>query len=95
MSIIKLEPTKKTPDLVIDYLGKKYTLLGQISVAMLERLVGIKDKEENSGEAFVAAFLELVVPADFKAVLAQDDLAQLIPIWMEHINGPKGSSSKS
>jgi hypothetical protein len=95
MSIIKLEPTKKNPDLVIEYLGKKYTLPGQISVAMLERLVAIKDKDSESGEAFVAAFLELVVPTDFKQVLSQDDLAQLIPIWMEHIQGPKGSSSKS
>jgi hypothetical protein len=93
MSIIKLEPTVKKPDLKVSYLGNTYTLPGHISVALLEKLVAIKD--ESNGEAFVKAFLELVVPADFKQVLAQEDLAQLVPIWMEHIQGPKDSNSKS
>jgi hypothetical protein len=93
MSIIKLEPTTKKPDLKVEYLGKTYTLPGHISLALLEQLVAIKD--DNNGEAFIKAFLELVVPMDFKKVLHQDDLAQLVPIWMEHIQGPKDSSSKS
>jgi len=93
MSIIKLEPTIKKPDLKVSYKGKTYTLPGHISVAMLERLMGASGGAE--GEAFFRAFLDVVIPDDFKKVLAQEDLAQLVPIWMEHIQGPKEPSSKN
>lgn len=93
MSVIKIEPKTNKPDLKVEYLGKVYTLPGSISASLLERLMEIKD--EGTEELFLSAFLADVVPKDFKKVLAQDDIAQLIPIWMEHIQGPKGSDSKS
>lgn len=91
MSVIKLEPTKRKPDLKVDYLGKTYTLPGTVSVALLEKLVVAENKKQ--GDAFLKAFLDFVVPEDFKRVLSQDDLAQLVPIWMEHIQGPKEPAS--
>lgn len=93
MSVIKLESKSKKPDLKVEYLGKTYTLPGSISAALLERLMGVKD--EGSEEEFLKAFLAEVVPADFKKALAQEDIVQLVPVWMEHIQGPKESGSKS
>jgi hypothetical protein len=91
MSVIKLEAKNKKPDLMVEYLDKTYVLPGNISAAVLERLIGVQEK--GGEEAFLKAFLAEVIPADFKSVLAQDDIAQLVPIWMEHIQGPKESTS--
>ena len=93
MSVIKLESRNKKPDLKVNYLGTDYTLPGNISAALLEKLISVKD--EGGEEEFLKAFLSEVVPADFKKVLNQEDIAQLVPIWMEHIQGPKEPSSKS
>jgi hypothetical protein len=91
MSIIKLEPKAKKPDLVVEYLGKTYTLPGHISAAMLEQMLTVQSKRGN--EAFLKVFLQDVLPTDFKKVLPQEDLDQLARVWMEHIQGPKDSSS--
>lgn len=91
MAVIKLEAKTPKPDLKVEYLGKVYTLPGNISAAVLERLIGVQ--EEGGEEAFLKAFLAEVVPSDFKKALAQEDIAQLVPVWMEHIQGPKESTS--
>lgn len=92
MSIIKITPSKKKPDLKVEYLGNEYVLPGNISAALLERLMLVQEK--NGEEAFLSAFLAEVVPLDFKKALAQEDIVQLVPIWMEHIQGPKDGKSK-
>ena len=91
MSIIKLEPKNKKPDLVVSYEGNDYTLRGHISAAMLEDMIDVRHKKGD--DAFLKVFLRDVVPADFKKVLPQEDIDQLAKIWMEHIQGPKDSSS--
>lgn len=91
MSVVKLTPKTNKPDLKVEYMGKTYVLPGKINTALLERLIDVKD--EDSEQEFLKAFLAEVVPADFKKVLAQEDIAQLVPIWMEHIQGPKESGS--
>ena len=91
--LLQIQAKNKKPDLKVNYLGKDYVLPGNISAALLEKLISVKD--EGGEEDFLKAFLSEVVPADFKKVLAQDDIAQLVPIWMEHIQGPKEPSSKS
>lgn len=93
MSVIKIKSKSTKPDLKVNYLGKDYILPGNISAALLEKLISVKD--EGGEEDFLRAFLSEVVPTDFKKVLAQDDIAQLVPIWMEHIQGPKEPNSKS
>jgi hypothetical protein len=93
MSVIKLESKNKKPDLKVNYLGTDYILPGNISAALLEKLISVKD--EDGEQEFLKAFLSDVVPSDFKKVLNQEDIAQLVPIWMEHIQGPKEPSSKS
>lgn len=90
MSVIKLEPKAKNPDLKVDYLGKTYVLPGTVTAALMEKLFLAADDGDNT---FLKVFLSDVVPADFKAVIAQDDLGQLANIWMEHIKGPKDSIS--
>lgn len=91
MSVVKLEPKNRKPDLVVEYEGKQYILPGHISAAVLEDMIATKDKKGD--DAFLKVFLRDVVPADFKKVLPQDDLDQLVKVWMEHIQGPKGGSS--
>jgi hypothetical protein len=91
MSIIKLEPKNKRPDLVVEYEGKNYTLPGHISAAMLEDMIGVRARKGD--DAFLRMFLRDVVPEDFKKVLPQEDIDQLAQVWMEHIKGPKDSSS--
>lgn len=93
MSVIKLTPKKKKPELKVDYLGNTYTLPGHISAEMFEVMIRAQDKKGDDG--FLRVFLSSVVPQDFKAVLAQDDMVTLLNLWLEHINGPKGSGSKS
>lgn len=90
MSVIKLEPKAKKPDLKVEYLGKTYVLPGTVTAAMMERMFLAA---ESGDDNFLKMFLSDVVPKDFKAVIAQDDLAQLANIWMEHIQGPKDSTS--
>jgi hypothetical protein len=92
MSVIKLESKNRKPDLKVEYLGKTYTLPGNISGAILE--VMLEGQGEGGDEKFLKAFLSQVIPADFKAVISQDDLGPLAKIWMEHIQGPKDSGSK-
>jgi hypothetical protein len=92
MSVIKIQPAKRV-DLKVEYAGTEYTLPGSISAAMLESLLDIRD--EQGEEQFLKAFLAQVVPADFKKVLDQADLVQLVTVWMEHIQAPKASSSKN
>lgn len=91
MTIIKLEPKNRRPDLVVSYEGKNYTLPGHISAAMLEEMIDVRHKKGD--EAFLRTFLRDVVPTDFKKVLPQEDLDQLARVWMEHIQGPKDTSS--
>lgn len=93
MSVIKLEPKTKKPDLMVEYLGNSYVLPGHITAAMMEKM--ISTQEDGGDEAFLKMFLGDVVPKDFKAVLAQEDLAELAKLWMEHVQGPKdGGSTK-
>lgn len=92
MSIIKLEPKNRKPDLVVEYEGNTYTLPGHISAAVLEEMIATRNKKGD--DAFLKAFLRDVVPTDFKKVLPQEDLDQLVKVWMEHIQGPKGGSSE-
>jgi hypothetical protein len=91
VSVIKLESKNRKPDLKVEYLGQTYTLPGNISAAVLETL--LLSQEDKGDEGFLKVFLSDVVPKDFKAAIAQDDLAQLAKIWMEHIQGPKDSGS--
>jgi hypothetical protein len=92
MSVIKLEPKNKKPDLKVNYLGTEYVLPGAISALMLEKMM---DAQEAGGDsAFLSIFLKEVVPAEFKKVLPYDDMAELANLWLEHIQGPKDSGSK-
>ena len=90
MTVIKLEPKSKNPDLKVEYLGQTYVLPGTVTAALMEKLFLAADEAENT---FLKVFLSDVVPGDFKAVISQDDLGQLANIWMEHIKGPKDSTS--
>lgn len=93
LSIIKLEPKSKKPDLKVSYLGKDYVLPGHITASMMEQMMTAQ--EDGGDEAFLKMFLRDVIPTDFKTVLAQEDLPELAKIWMEHIQGPKdGGSTK-
>lgn len=92
MSIIKLEPKTKKPDLVVNYLGTDYVLIGNITASMLERMFDAQDDEGDKG--FLKMFLADVVPTELKKVIPQDDLTELAKLWMGHINGPKESGSK-
>lgn len=91
MAVIKLEPKKNKPDLKVEYLGKVYTLPGDVSAAVLEKMFFAKD--QGGDEGFLKMFLADVMPADFKAAIAQADLGELAKIWVEHIQGPKESGS--
>jgi hypothetical protein len=91
MSVIKLESKNRKPDLKVDYLGKNYVLPGNISAALLETM--LTTQKDGGDDGFLMVFLSDVVPADFKKVLSQDDLAELAKIWMEYIQGPKDSGS--
>jgi hypothetical protein len=91
VSVIKLESKNRKPDLKVEYLGETYTLPGNISAAVLETM--LQGQEDKGDEGFLRVFLADVIPEDFKAAIAQDDLAQLAKIWMEHIQGPKDSGS--
>lgn len=91
MSVIKLNSAKKKPDLKVEYDGEVYTLPGNISGAMIEKMIATQ--KDGGDEAFLAVFLSDVVPADFKKAIAQDDLGPLAKLWLEHIQGPKDSGS--
>lgn len=91
MSVVKLEAKSKRPALKVEYLGKVYTLPGAISGAMVEQMIATK--ETAGDEGFLKMFLSDVLPADFKAAISQDDIGPLAKIWMEHVQGPKESSS--
>lgn len=93
MSVIKLTPKKKKPELKVDYLGETYTLPGYISAAMFEVMIKAQDNEGDDG--FLRVFLSSVVPNDFKLALAQEDMVGLLNLWLEYINAPKESGSKS
>ena len=91
MSVIKLDSTKKKPNLKVQYDGKVYVLPGNISGAMVEKMIATQ--KDGGDEAFLAVFLSDVVPTDFKKAIAQDDLGPLAKVWLEHIQGPKDSGS--
>ena len=93
MSVIKLNPKTKKPQLKVSYEGTEYTLPGHISASMIEVMIRAQTKEGDDG--FLRVFLANVVPQDFKDVLPQEDMAELAKLWLEHINGPKDSGSKS
>ena len=91
MSVVKLEPKSKKPDLMVSYLDKEYVLPGHITASMMESMFEAQEKDGDDG--FLKMFLSKVVPVDFKNVISQDDLAQLAKIWMEYIQAPKDSGS--
>jgi hypothetical protein len=93
MTVIKLTPKTKKPELKVDYEGTTYTLPGHISASMIEVMMDAQNKE--GGDGFLRVFLANVVPKDFKEALAQEDMAELLNLWLGHINGPKDSGSKS
>jgi hypothetical protein len=91
MSVVKLEAKNKKPALKVEYLGKVYTLPGAISGSMVEQMIATK--ETAGDEGFLRMFLSDVLPADFKEAISQDDIGPLAKLWMEHVQGPKESSS--
>lgn len=93
MSVIKLKSKTKKPQLKVDYEGTTYTLPGHVNATMVEAL--LKPKNDDGTERLLVTFLETVVPKDFKSVLAEPDLGELLNLWLGHINGPKESGSKS
>jgi len=68
----------------------EYILPGNLSADDLETFVNATGDPLESTKAF----LNRVIPADFKKVLAQADVEPLTQIWLEHINGPKELPSK-
>lgn len=92
MSVVKLQAKKQQPALQVEYLGSVYILPGSISGSMVEQMIA--SSQSSGDEGFLLMFLSEVMPADFKAVISQDDIGPLAKIWMEHVQGPKGSSSK-
>lgn len=87
-SVIKLESKETKPDLVVEYKGKEYILPGNLTAEILEAFVNAKDKPLEATQKF----LELILPSDFKKVLAQPDLEPLTNIWLEYVNAPKDSA---
>lgn len=91
MSVVKLEPKKAKPDLKVEYLGEVYILPGNISAAMIEQMYYAKDA--NGDEGFLKMFLADILPAEMKSKISSDDLGELAKIWVEYVQGPKGSGS--
>lgn len=85
MSVIKLESKEAKPDLVVEYKGEQYILPGNLTAEMVEAFVNAKEKPVEATQKF----LSLIVPTDFKAVLAQADLEPLTQIWLEYVKAPK------
>lgn len=91
MSVIKLEASETKPDLIVEYKGKQYKLVGNMSAEVLEEILASKDDEPK----IIEIFMRHILPADFKKVLAPADVAQLAKIWGEYVNAPKGSDSNA
>lgn len=85
MTVIKLESKEAKPDLVVEYKGGEYILPGNLTAELLEAFVNAKDKPIEATQKF----LNLVLPTDFKAVLAQADLEPLTQLWLEYVKAPK------
>ena len=93
MSVIKLNPKTKKPALKVEYDGNTYVLPGHVSASMVESI--LKPRAEGTVDGVLQTFLDNVVPKDFKDVLAEADMGDLLTLWLGHINGPKDSGSKS
>lgn len=88
MSVIKLGAAEVKPDLVVEYKGKEYVLPGTVNADFLEYTVASKESS-----AFFQAFIKCIIPDDFKKVLPEQDMANLVEIWAEYVSAPKDSSS--
>ena len=55
MSVIKLTPKTKKPELKVNYEGTEYTLPGHISASMIEVMIKAQTKEGDDG--FLRVFL--------------------------------------
>lgn len=88
-SVIKLDASETKPDLMVEYKGKQYKLVGNMNAEVLEEMLASKDDEAK----VIEIFMRQVLPADFKKVLVPADIAQLAKIWVEYVNGPKELSS--
>jgi len=89
MTVIKLQAASAKPDLKVEYKKKTYILPGEVRGDVLEALVGAGSDELQ----LTKVFLEFIVPNDFKKVLGQADIAQLVQIWNDYIQVPKESLS--
>lgn len=103
--VVKIKQSEAKP-LVVEYGKGKYTLPGHQptelitaadSVPRPKVMAGAQKTayEEQAGVAVIAAFLNHVVPDDFRAVLDTRDVGAVFDAWQEHTGWGKGDSSES
>lgn len=87
---------KSRPALVVEYDGAEYTLPGRVPSEIMTIQAQhkapknpAKDVQETYqrelGVAVIDRFYELVVPAEFKAVLDMEDLSAVFEAWSGHV----------
>lgn len=101
---VEITPKNNRKPLKINYGGTKYTLPGRIPTDLITaqdsvprpKVMAGSQKDAYQGQvsvAIIAAFIEHVVPEDFKNELDFDDVPQVFEAWSEHVGWGKASSS--
>jgi hypothetical protein len=100
---LKIAARAKKP-LDVEYDGTVYRLPGRIPPELLTAQAGIrrptmqtKDQKEEYGKqvgvSILAAFYEIVLPADFKAAIDLEDVEPVFQAWSDHVELGKSQNS--
>lgn len=103
---IDITPKSKVGPLEVTYDDVKYILPGRVPVAILTEqnnvprpkvMAGeqLEKYEEQVGLAILGVFINQVVPDDFRAALALEDVEPVFTAWKEHTGLGKPSSSNA